>query len=56
MALIIILTKLISLTCINILSGKPLPVYGDDQNIRDWLYVGDYCSALETVINKKNLR
>jgi dTDP-glucose 4,6-dehydratase len=50
MALIIIPTKLISLTSINIWLGKPLPVYGDDQNIRDWLYVGDYCSVLETVI------
>ncbi|BBA79123.1 dTDP-glucose 4,6-dehydratase [cyanobacterium endosymbiont of Rhopalodia gibberula] len=46
--------KLIPLTCINILLGKPLPVYGDTQNIRDWLYVGDHCSALEIVINKEN--
>ncbi|MDJ0600808.1 MAG: dTDP-glucose 4,6-dehydratase [Crocosphaera sp.] len=44
--------KLIPLMCINILLGKPLPVYGDGQNIRDWLYVGDHCSALETVINQ----
>lgn len=44
--------KLIPLMCINILLGKPLPIYGDGQNIRDWLYVGDHCSALETVINK----
>ncbi|MGK7882501.1 MAG: dTDP-glucose 4,6-dehydratase [Crocosphaera sp.] len=44
--------KLIPLMCINILLGKPLPVYGDGQNIRDWLYVGDHCSALDTVINK----
>ncbi len=44
--------KLIPLTCINILLGKPLPVYGDGQNIRDWLYVGDHCSALELVIEK----
>jgi len=43
--------KLIPLMCINILLGKPLPVYGDGQNIRDWLYVGDHCSALDTVIN-----
>jgi dTDP-glucose 4,6-dehydratase len=42
--------KLIPLMCINILLGKPLPVYGDGQNIRDWLYVGDHCTALETVI------
>ncbi|HAC65687.1 MAG TPA: dTDP-glucose 4,6-dehydratase [Cyanothece sp. UBA12306] len=44
--------KLIPLMCINILLGKPLPVYGDGQNIRDWLYVGDHCSALETVIQQ----
>ncbi|MGK7941241.1 MAG: dTDP-glucose 4,6-dehydratase [Crocosphaera sp.] len=44
--------KLIPLMCINILLGKSLPVYGDGQNIRDWLYVGDHCSALETVINQ----
>lgn len=44
--------KLIPLMCINILLGKPLPVYGDGQNIRDWLYVGDHCSALDVVINK----
>lgn len=42
--------KLIPLMCINILLGKPLPVYGDGQNIRDWLYVRDHCSALEKVI------
>ena len=44
--------KLIPLMCINILLGKPLPVYGDGQNIRDWLYVGDHCTALDTVIRK----
>ena len=38
--------------CINILLGKPLPVYGDGQNIRDWLYVGDHCIALDLVIHK----
>jgi dTDP-glucose 4,6-dehydratase len=43
--------KLIPLMCINILLGKPLPVYGDGQNIRDWLYVGDHCSALDVVIH-----
>lgn len=42
--------KLIPLMCINALLGKPLPVYGDGQNIRDWLYVGDHCSALDVVI------
>jgi dTDP-glucose 4,6-dehydratase len=44
--------KLIPLMCINILLGKPLPVYGDGQNVRDWLYVGDHCEALETVLQK----
>ncbi|KAM3097704.1 dTDP-glucose 4,6-dehydratase [Phormidesmis sp. 146-12] len=44
--------KLIPLMCINILMGKPLPVYGDGQNIRDWLYVGDHCRAIETVIER----
>ena len=44
--------KLIPLICINILLGKPLPVYGDGQNVRDWLYVRDHCQALDTVIHK----
>jgi dTDP-glucose 4,6-dehydratase len=44
--------KLIPLICINILLGKPLPIYGDGQNIRDWLYVGDHCQALDVVIHK----
>jgi dTDP-glucose 4,6-dehydratase len=44
--------KLIPLMCINILMGKPLPVYGDGQNVRDWLYVGDHCSALDVVIHR----
>ncbi|MGK7925952.1 MAG: dTDP-glucose 4,6-dehydratase [Spirulina sp.] len=44
--------KLIPLMCINILLGKPLPVYGDGQNVRDWLYVLDHCRALETVIHR----
>ncbi|MBO9998598.1 MAG: dTDP-glucose 4,6-dehydratase [Cyanobacteria bacterium SID2] len=44
--------KLIPLMCINILLGKPLPVYGDGQNVRDWLYVVDHCSALDTVIHR----
>ena len=42
--------KLIPLMCINTLMGKPLPVYGDGKNVRDWLYVGDHCSALDVVI------
>ncbi len=44
--------KLIPLMCVNILSGKPLPVYGDGRNIRDWLHVADHCAALEQVLRK----
>lgn len=44
--------KLIPLMCINILLGKPLPVYGDGKNVRDWLYVRDHCQALDTVIHQ----
>lgn len=44
--------KLIPLMCINILLGKPLPVYGDGQNVRDWLYVRDHCSALDAVLHR----
>ncbi|MDM9381388.1 dTDP-glucose 4,6-dehydratase [Chlorogloeopsis sp. ULAP01] len=44
--------KLIPLMCINTLMGKQLPVYGDGKNVRDWLYVGDHCSALDVVINR----
>ena len=44
--------KLIPLMCINALIGKSLPVYGDGQNIRDWLYVGDHCRALDRVIHE----
>ncbi|HEY9641866.1 MAG TPA: dTDP-glucose 4,6-dehydratase [Coleofasciculaceae cyanobacterium] len=44
--------KLIPLMAINILMGKPLPVYGDGQNVRDWLYVGDHCSAIDVVIHR----
>ncbi|WP_263768464.1 dTDP-glucose 4,6-dehydratase [Propionivibrio soli] len=42
--------KLIPLMIVNALAGKPLPVYGDGQQIRDWLYVGDHCSAIRTVL------
>jgi len=35
---------------LNALRGKPLPVYGDGRNVRDWLYVGDHCSAIRTVL------
>jgi dTDP-glucose 4,6-dehydratase len=42
--------KLIPLMVLNALNGKPLPVYGDGLNVRDWLYVGDHCSAIATVL------
>ena len=42
--------KLIPLVTLNALNGKPLPVYGDGLNVRDWLYVGDHCSALRAVL------
>ena len=44
--------KLIPLMIVNALSGKALPVYGDGQQIRDWLYVGDHCSAIARVLDK----
>jgi len=44
--------KLIPLMIVNALAGKPLPVYGDGMNVRDWLYVGDHCAALRTVLAK----
>ena len=44
--------KLIPLIILNALEGKPLPVYGDGQNVRDWLYVGDHCEALRTVLER----
>ena len=43
--------KLIPLMCLNILLGQPLPVYGDGQNVRDWLYVADHCRALDVVLH-----
>ncbi len=42
--------KLIPLMLNNALTGKPLPIYGDGQNVRDWLYVGDHCSAIRRVL------
>jgi dTDP-glucose 4,6-dehydratase len=42
--------KLIPLMILNALDGKPLPIYGDGGNIRDWLYVGDHCSAVARVL------
>jgi dTDP-glucose 4,6-dehydratase len=43
--------KLIPLMVLNALNGKPLPVYGDGLNVRDWLYVADHCSAITTVLS-----
>ena len=42
--------KLIPLMIANALAGKPLPVYGDGQQVRDWLYVGDHCAAIRRVL------
>ncbi|MGA8439132.1 MAG: dTDP-glucose 4,6-dehydratase [Candidatus Sulfotelmatobacter sp.] len=44
--------KLIPLVILNALNGKPLPVYGDGQNVRDWLYVEDHCEAIATVLKQ----
>jgi len=44
--------KLIPLMILNCLEGKPLPVYGDGLNVRDWLYVQDHCDALRSVLDK----
>ncbi len=44
--------KLIPLMIANALNNKPLPVYGDGMNVRDWLYVGDHCTALDVVLHK----
>jgi dTDP-glucose 4,6-dehydratase len=42
--------KLIPLMILNALEGRPLPVYGDGLNVRDWLYVGDHCAAIRRVL------
>ncbi len=47
--------KLIPLMILNALEGKPLPVYGDGQQIRDWLYVEDHCAAITAVIQHGKL-
>ena len=47
--------KLIPLVILNALNGKPLPIYGDGLQIRDWLYVGDHCSAIREVLAKGKL-
>jgi len=47
--------KLIPLCILNALNGKPLPIYGDGRQVRDWLYVKDHCSAIRTVLEKGKL-
>ncbi|TXI09922.1 MAG: dTDP-glucose 4,6-dehydratase [Polynucleobacter sp.] len=47
--------KLIPLVILNALAGKPLPIYGDGQQIRDWLYVKDHCSAIRRVLEAGQL-
>ena len=44
--------KLVPLFITNLLQNKPLPVYGDGRQIRDWLYVDDHCSAIDVVLHK----
>lgn len=47
--------KLIPLMIVNALKGKPLPVYGDGKNVRDWLYVEDHCSAIDLILHSEHL-
>jgi dTDP-glucose 4,6-dehydratase len=47
--------KLIPLMILNALDGKPLPVYGDGLNVRDWLYVGDHCAGIRAVLERGRL-
>ncbi|MFA7240019.1 MAG: dTDP-glucose 4,6-dehydratase [Sulfuricellaceae bacterium] len=47
--------KLIPLMILNALGGKPLPVYGDGLNVRDWLHVGDHCTAIRAVLKRGRL-
>jgi dTDP-glucose 4,6-dehydratase len=44
--------KLIPLMIVNALTGKPLPIYGDGMNVRDWLYVRDHCSGIRAVLER----
>ena len=44
--------KLIPLAILHAVNGKPIPVYGDGQNVRDWLFVGDHCEAIRRVLAK----
>ena len=44
--------KLIPLAIANALEGKPIPVYGDGRQVRDWLYVGDHCEAIRVVLER----
>jgi dTDP-glucose 4,6-dehydratase len=47
--------KLIPLVILNAINGKPLPIYGDGQQVRDWLFVSDHCSAIREVLAKGKL-
>ena len=47
--------KLIPLVIHNALAGRPLPIYGNGSNVRDWLYVGDHCSAIRRVLEAGKL-
>lgn len=44
--------KLIALMLVNALSGRPLPVYGDGKNVRDWIYVEDHCRAIDQIVQR----
>ncbi len=44
--------KLIPLMIVNVLHGRPLPIYGDGRNVRDWLHVSDHCRGIELVLTK----
>jgi dTDP-glucose 4,6-dehydratase len=44
--------KLLPLMISNALTGKPLPIYGDGKNVRDWLFVGDHCGALDAIVRR----